>query len=111
MTLLVKDANATVQWLATALDPSGSLVPVHAPAVTNAQRVSTPVGPANGLLVQNNPPAALRVSDVRAASAGGASIQIAANSGPFATTSGCKPGGSVSLFGATIGHAFAARRW
>jgi hypothetical protein len=67
--------------------------------------------PDNGFLVQNNSPAALWISDVGNASAGGASIQIAANGGIFATPSGYKPAGAVSLFGATIGQAFAGRRW
>jgi hypothetical protein len=53
MTLLVKDANTTVQSLATAVDGSSNLVPVHAPATTNAQGVSTPVGPQNPLPVIN----------------------------------------------------------
>ena len=43
MTLLVKDANTTVQSLATEVDGNGNLVPVHAPATTNAQGVSTTV--------------------------------------------------------------------
>jgi hypothetical protein len=147
MTLLVKDANTTVQSLATELDANGNLVPVHAPAVTNVQGVSTPVGaqnplpvintagttasdgsgavatggsaqalfggivPVNGFLVQNNSLAALWVSDVGIASAGGASIQVAAGGGVFATPSGYKPAGAVSLYGGTTGQAFAARRW
>ena len=53
----------------------------------------------------------LRISDTGAASTGGASIQIAPNGGLFATPSGYKPAGPVSLFGATTGQAFAARRW
>jgi hypothetical protein len=52
MTLLVKDANTTVQSLATEPDPSGSLVPVHASASV-AQGVATPVGPQNPLPVIN----------------------------------------------------------
>jgi len=147
MTLLVKDANTAVQSLATGLDGNGSLVPVHAPAMTNSQGVSTAVGPqnplavintaaiaasdgggtvatggsaqtlfggivpVNGYLVQNNSSAALWISDVGVASAGGSSIQIAANGGTFATPSGYKPAGAVSLYGATTGQAFAARRW
>lgn len=147
MTLLVKDANTTVQSLSTGTDASGSLVPVHAPATTNAQGVSTPVGPQNplpvvnaagaaasdgsgtlaaagsaqtlfgglvpdsGYLVQNNSSGALWICDVGVASAGGASIQLAANGGLFATPSGYKPAGAVSIFGTTAGQAFAARRW
>jgi hypothetical protein len=147
MTLLVKDANTTVQSLATAVDGNGNLVPVHAPAATSAQGVATPVGPqnplpvinaagsaaadgsgtvatggsaqtlfggivpANGFLVQNNSSAALWICDVGTASSGGASLQLGANGGTFATPSGYKPAGAVSLFGATTGQAFAARRW
>ena len=147
MTLLVKDANTTVQSLSTEVDGNGNLVPVHAPALTDAQGVSTPVGllnplpvmntsgavasdgsgtvatggsaqtlfggivPVNGFVVQNNSSAALWISDVGVASAGGASIQLAANGGVFATPSGYKPAGAVSLFGATTGQGFAARRW
>jgi hypothetical protein len=147
MTLFVKDANTTVQSLATEIDGNGNLVPLHAPAATNAQGVATPVGsqnplpvintagavasdgsgtlatggsaqtlfggivPLNGFLVQNNSSAALWLSDVGTASAGGASIQIAANGGTFATPSGYKPAGAVSIFGGTTGQAFAGRRW
>jgi hypothetical protein len=42
VTLLVKDANTTVQSLSTGLDGSGNLVPVHASAVTVAG-IATPV--------------------------------------------------------------------
>jgi hypothetical protein len=144
---LVKDANTTIQSLATEVDGNGNLVPVHAPAATDAQGVASPVGPqnplpvintagnaavdgsgtvatggsaqtlfggavpANGFLVQNNSSAALWVSDVGAAANGGASVQIAANGGVFATPSGYKPAGPVSLWGGTTGQAFAARRW
>ena len=147
MTLFVKDANTTVQSLATEIDSNGNLVPLHAPAATNAQGVASPVGPqnplpvinaagavasdgsgtlatggsaqtlfggivpSNGFLVQNNSSAALWLSDVGTASAGGASIQILANGGIFATPSGYKPAGAVSLFGATTGQVFAGRRW
>jgi hypothetical protein len=146
MTLLVKDANTTVQSLSTVLDGNNNLVPVHAPAATTAG-VAAPVGPqnplpvinaagapatdgsgtlaaggaaqslfggiapVNGFLVQNNSSAALWISDVGTASAGGASIQIAAGGGLFATPTGYRPAGAVSLFGATTGQAFAARRW
>lgn len=147
MTLLIKDANTTVQSLATAADGNGNLVPLHAPATSNAQGVASAVGaqnplpvintaaavasdgsgtvavggsaqtlfgglvPVNGFLVQNNSPAALWISDAGVASAGGASIQLAASGGVFVTPSGYKPAGAVSLFGATTGQAFAARRW
>ena len=147
MTLLVKDANTTIQPLATGVDGNGNLVPLHAPAATDAQGIASAVGPQNpmpvinaaaaaasdgsgavatggsaqllfggivpahGFLVQNNSSAALWISDVGTASAGGASIQLAANGGLFMTPSGYKPAGAVSLYGATTGQAFAARRW
>jgi hypothetical protein len=146
MTLLVKDANTTVQSLSTELDAGGNLVPLHAPASVSAG-VASPVGPqnplpvintaggvasdgsgtvatggspqtlfggavpANGFLVQNNSSAALFVCDTGIASNGGASIQLAANGGLFATPSGYKPAGAVSLYGGTTGQVFAARRW
>ncbi len=147
MTLLVKDANTSVQALSTQTDVSGSLVPVHAPASTNAQGVAAPVGPANplpvinaagaaasdgsgtvaaggsaqalfggvvptnGFAVQNNSNTTLWICDVGTASAGGASIQLAADGGVFVTPCGYRPAGAVSLFGGTTGQAFAARRW
>jgi hypothetical protein len=146
MTLLVKDANTTIQSLSTEFDSSGNLVPVHAPASVSAG-VASPVGPANplpvintagavasdgsgsvatggsaqtlfggsvpvnGFLVQNNSSAALWVCDTGVASAGGASIQLAASGGIFTTPSGYKPAGAVSLYGGTTGQVFAARRW
>ena len=77
----------------------------------NAQTLFGGAVPANGFLVQNNSSAALWISDTGAASNGGASIQLAANGGIFATPSGYKPAGPVSLYGGTTGQAFAARRW
>jgi hypothetical protein len=68
------------------------------------------VVPATGYLVANNSGAALYVSDVGAASAGGSSVPIAAGA-VFWTPSGYRPAGPVSIFGATTGQAFAARRW
>ena len=53
MTLLVKDANTTVQSLSTVTDGNGNLVPAHAPASTSAQGIATPVGPQNPLPVVN----------------------------------------------------------
>jgi len=53
MTLFVKDANTTVQSLATEVDGNGNLVPVHAPAATNAQGVSSAIGPQNPMPVIN----------------------------------------------------------
>lgn len=147
MTLLVKDANTTVQSLATVADGSGNLVPLHAPGAVGANGIAAAVGPQNplpvvlvtvvaasdgsgtiatggtaqtlfggivpvtGFLVQNNSSAALWVSDVGVATAGGASVMIAGNGGMFATPPGYRPGAPVSLYGATTGQGFAARRW
>ena len=58
MTLLVKDANTSVQALSTVVDTNGNLVPVHAPAATNAQGVASPVGSQNPLPVVNTAGAA-----------------------------------------------------
>ena len=57
MTLLVKDANTTVQSLSTELDGSGNLVPVHTPASVSGG-VASPVGPQNPLPVINTAGAA-----------------------------------------------------
>jgi hypothetical protein len=91
---------------AAASDGSGTLA-----AGGSAQTLFGGIVPTNGFLVQNNSSAALWISDVGAAAAGGASLQIAANGGVFVTPSGYKPAGAVSLWGATTGQAFAARRW
>src|SRR5258708_33929908 len=73
MTFLVKDANTPVQSLAAEVDGNGTLVPVHAPASTNAQGVSTPVGPQNPLPVINT--AGVVASDGSATVATGGSAQ------------------------------------
>jgi hypothetical protein len=73
MTLLVKDANTAVQSLATAVDVDGSLVPLHAPAVTTAQGVSSPVGAQNPLPVINT--AASDAADGSGSVATGSSAQ------------------------------------
>ncbi|HVH76752.1 MAG TPA: hypothetical protein VM755_17690 [Stellaceae bacterium] len=52
MPLLVKDANTSVQSLATQTDAQSNLVPVHAAAAV-AGGVATPVGPAAPLPVIN----------------------------------------------------------
>jgi hypothetical protein len=145
VTLLVKDANTTVQSLSTGLDSSGNLVPVHVPAAMaagvatavsssaplpvintagspaidgsgtvvaggTAQMLFSGITPINGWLVANNSSAVLYVSDVGTATPGGASIPIPAAS-LFATPSGYKSVGAVSIYGATTGQAYAARRW
>src|SRR6266581_2888944 len=73
MTLLLKDANTTVQALSTAVDGNGSLVPLHASASTNAQGVASPVGPQNPLPVVNT--AAIAASDGSGTVAAGGSAQ------------------------------------
>lgn len=91
---------------AVASDGSGTVATGGAP-----QTLFGGIVPENGFLLQNNSSSALWVSDVGVASAGGASIQVAANGGIFMTSPGYKPAGAVSLYGATTGQAFAARRW
>jgi len=116
-------AATNVQGVAAAVGPQNPLPVINAGGAVasdgsgtvttggNAQSVFGGIVPVNGFLVQNNSSAALWISDVGVAAAGGASLLIAADGGIFATPSGYKPGGAVSLFGATAGQAFAARRW
>jgi hypothetical protein len=88
-----------------ALDGSGAVAVGGA-----AQTLFGGIVPANGYLVANNSAAVLYISDVGPAIAGGASVPIVAG-GIFATPAGYRPAGPVSLFGATTGQSFAARRW
>ena len=116
-------AVSNEQGMATPVGPQNPLPVVNAAAAAASDGSGTiatggtpqmlfgGIVPDNGFLVQNNSPAALWISDVGVASTGGASIQISANGGTFATPSGYKPAGAVSLYGATTGQAFAARRW
>jgi len=90
---------------AAAVDGSGTVV-----AGGIAQLLFAGVVPVNGFLVVNNSWATLYVSDVGAASAGGASIPIAPGA-VFITPSGYKPAGAVSLYASSAGQSFAARRW
>jgi hypothetical protein len=75
-----------------------------------AQALFGGVVPINGWLVANNSSATLYVSDVGTATSGGASIPIPPGD-IFATPSGYRPAGAVSLYGSTTGQAYAARRW
>ena len=75
-----------------------------------AQTLFGGIAPVNGYLVANTSSATLYVSDVGAATGGGASIPIAPGA-VFVTPTGYKPPGPVSLYGGTTGQAFAARRW
>ncbi len=90
---------------APAVDGSGAIV-----SGGTAQILFGGIVPSNGWLVANNSSATLYVSDVGTASAGVASLPIPPGT-VFATPPGYKPAGIVSLFGATSGQAFAARRW
>lgn len=90
---------------AAAVDGSGTVV-----TGGTAQLLFAGVVPSNGYLVANNSSEALYVSDVGAASSGGASIPIPAGA-VFMTPSGYNPAGAVSLWGSTAGQTFAARRW
>jgi len=90
---------------AAAIDGSGTVV-----TGGMAQTLFAGVVPVNGFLVANNSLAALYVSDVGAASAGGGSIPIAPDA-VFITPSGYKPAGAVSLYAGSAGQSFAPRRW
>ena len=90
---------------APALDGSGAVVTGGV-----AQTLFGGITPNNGYLVANISSATLYISDVGAASGGGASLPIAPG-GIFATPSGYRPSGPVSLYGGTTGQAYAARRW
>ena len=88
-----------------ALDGSGTVATGGTP-----QLLFGGATPANGYLVANTSAAALYVSDAGTASQTGSSIPI----GPgqvFATPSGYRPPGPVSLYGSVSGQSFAARRW
>jgi hypothetical protein len=90
---------------AAAADGSGSIG-----VGGTAQLLFAGTAPANGYLVANNSSGTLYVSDVGTATAGGASVPIAAGA-VFTTPSGYQPPGPVSIYGASTGQAFAARRW
>ncbi|MBF6560502.1 MAG: hypothetical protein IVW56_09445 [Candidatus Binataceae bacterium] len=91
---------------APASDGSGTIT-----AGGSAQTLFGGAVPTNGYLVANldltHP---LYVCDVGVATAGGASIPVAAGA-IFVTPDGYHPAGAVSLYGGTTGQAFAARRW
>jgi hypothetical protein len=88
-----------------AIDGSGTIT-----TGGSAQSLFAGAIPVNGFLVANNSSANLYVSDVGFASAGGTSIPIGVGL-VWWTPSGYKPAGPVSIFGATTGQVFAARRW
>ena len=89
-----------------ASDGSGTIA-----AGGSAQTLFGGIVPTNGYLVANlDPTHALYLCDVGVATAGGASIPVAAGA-IFVTPDGYRPAGAVSLYGPTTGQAFAARRW
>jgi hypothetical protein len=90
---------------APALDGSGTVITGGV-----AQTLFGGVTPTSGYLVANTSSATLYVSDVGAASGGGASLPIAPGA-ILMTPPGYRPPGPVSLYGGTTGQAFAARRW
>jgi hypothetical protein len=112
---------AVVGGIATPVGPTAPLPVINTGAAAaidgsatvivggTAQTLFAGVVPTNGYLVANNSSATIYVSDVGAATSGGASIPIAAGA-VFMTPSGYKPG-AVSLWGGATGQAFAARRW
>jgi hypothetical protein len=69
--------------------------------------------PSNGYMVQNTSSGTLYISDIGAASAAGAgSTSIALQPGVlFETPVNYKPPGAVSIYGATAGQTFVARKW
>jgi hypothetical protein len=88
-----------------AIDGSGAIT-----VGGTAQLLFGGIVPINGFQVCNNSSAALYVSDVGTASAGGTSIQMAPGA-IYTTPDGYRPAGAVSVYGASTGQAFAARRW
>jgi hypothetical protein len=75
-----------------------------------AQQLFGGTVPANGFQVGNSSAGMLYLSDTGTASAGGSSMPIAAGT-VYTTPCGYRPAGAVSIFGATTGQSFAARRW
>jgi hypothetical protein len=75
-----------------------------------AQTLFSGLTPVNGYLLQNNSASVLYVSDVGTASNSSAILQL--NPGVmWVTPAGYKPPGPVSIYGATSGQAYAARKW
>jgi len=88
-----------------ALDGSGTIT-----VGGTAQQLFGGVTPANGFQIGNTSAGILYVSDVGTASAGGSSMPIAAGA-IYTTPDGYRPAGAVSIWGASTGQSFAARRW
>jgi hypothetical protein len=90
---------------AAAVDGSGTIT-----TGGQTQLLFAGVVPTNGFQVGNTSAGMLYVSDAGTASADGSSMPIAAGS-VYTTPCGYRPAGAVSIFGATIGQSYAARRW
>ena len=88
-----------------AVDGSGTIISGGV-----AQTLFGGVTPTNGFLVANNSSQTLYLCDVGVATPGGASVPVPQGT-VYTTPPGYKPGGPVSIVGATTGDAFAARRW
>lgn len=89
----------------TVLDGSGTVTAGGSP-----QTLFSGATPGRGYFVCNTDDTDLWVSDVGTASAGGTSILIAPGQ-MFSTPPSYIPPGPVSVFGASTGKIFAARRW
>jgi hypothetical protein len=75
-----------------------------------AQQLFAGVVPVNGFQVGNTSTGMLYVSDVGTASNAGSSMPIAAGA-IYTTPDGYRPSGAVSIYGASAGQSYAARRW
>jgi hypothetical protein len=75
-----------------------------------AQQLFGGAVPVNGFQIGNTSAGNLYVSDAGAASAGGSSMPIAPGA-VYTTPCGYRPAGVVSIYGASTGQTFAARRW
>ncbi len=114
---------STVAGISTPVGPTAPLPVINtagAPAVDGsgtitlggaAQLLFSGATPANGFQVQNQSGAeVLWVNDLGAAGVN-AGFQIAISGGLYTTPPGYRPGGPVSIYGATSAHAFTARKW
>lgn len=77
-----------------------------------AQTVFGGVVPDNGWKIFNpHPTEDLWVNDAGGVAAPNTGIRVFAGGGQYSTESGEKPAGPLSIYGATTGHAFGARKW
>jgi hypothetical protein len=89
----------------TAADGGGSIA-----VGGQAQYLFSSLVPVNGYLVQNNSAANITVSDTAISTGSGINITLAPGI-MWVTPPGYKPPGPVSIYGASSGQAFAARKW